>query len=236
MQFSVYTVWQICEDLSVKHGTGNTISPDQFNRQLALQPLKYFEVNAKSFEENYRFTETLSPFKVSVLNAAIDSNGKLTIPDDYCHFASLLYRYTYTNKHGINVPKSNSLSLLPEAKFKSRLNHSYKHPSGTKPIVCMQDGCFQFAVASTPPAYGNINQYGKIDLEYLRYPAVPVLGYTTDADDNIIYDTATSTQFDFKDIDIMKIIPYILFAIGERLDAEYIQKFAAQYIGQDANI
>jgi hypothetical protein len=217
--------------MSQKHGTGGTLTQDQYNLLLASVSLEYFNelYNPNNnpqikggYETNYEFTNSTARFKTPlIIQSEINGNGQFTLPNDYCQYSDIQYSFTNYNSLGNPFTDYKTLSLLSNDEYNSEQKSSINPVSVKRPIVKRVGGYLQFFPF-------NIGSYGIMNLTYLRKPVKPFWAVTT-VNDAYVYDPANSIQLDFEDLDIEKIKFKLLKNIGVNLQDDDLIKISSEY-------
>lgn len=165
------------------------------------------------YGESQRIDDALSPFKAKyTFNAGSSPSGVLTLPSDYMHLISL-YTTVYNAQLSRNV--YSAVQVLAEDELIERLESQVIPVSADDPVAIMNS---QNRIQLFPEATATGAVY------YFRRPVPPVFGYTQ-AGRTITYNPLTSTQLEWKEMDINNIIVIALQFYGLNMTSQEIMQF-----------
>jgi hypothetical protein len=168
---------------------------------------------AALYGESQRIDDALSPFKSKyVFNSGATPSGVVTLPNDYMHLISL-YTTVYNGTLGRNV--YSAVQVMSEDELIERLESQVIPVSADDPVAIMNS---QNRIQLFPesPATGGVY--------YFRRPVPPVFGYTQSGR-NITYNSGTSTQLEWREMDINNIIVIALQFYGLNMTSQEIMQF-----------
>lgn len=186
-----------------KDQTGNAMTPVEYNSYLARANEDKFRIEygirekgpgyPVYFQSNQNSTDALRPFidTVTILTAAPNI---IPLPADYVHYISAA-NYISGFPHPItvvNMDEMNQVRVDPIA-----------FPAEEYPYATIEGNQMMVYPSSID----------RVDLTYLRKPAQPVWGYTI-VNDEPIYNSATSTQLEWKEVYHIDIARLILAYLG----------------------
>src|ERR1017187_3788420 len=109
---NVNQIFNYINYMSQKHGTGGTLTQDQYNLLLASISLEYFNelYNPNNnpqvkggYETNYEFTNSTARFKEPlIIQSQINANGIYPLPKDYCQYSDI--QYSFINYNSLKEP------------------------------------------------------------------------------------------------------------------------------------
>jgi len=195
---SVNSVYQKVLLLTNKSGGAGYLVPEDFNNYIAMVNTDKMNNEFSRFQQTQKVTDTVKPFIVTK-NIPISSNGKVLYPNDYYFFLALgtynkdeyISETAKCNDEGI-TPNYNNITQVPiklidNDKFRVR-NLSPLYAGNTDfPFATMYNDYIQVAPRNL----------GVCFMDYLKTPNTPIWGYTLDSFGLPIYDSATSTNFDW---------------------------------------
>lgn len=205
-----------------KEQSGTTLTDLQYNQLLPICSVELFEQEYKKFEETQTITEALMPFKVwlgqnGTLPLQVDSHGYATIPSDYAHYSSLLFRQVLNNADCTQSIKYRKIDVLTDQQWDARLGDSVKMPTMKFPVCNFQNAFIRFAPANL--------QF--VDFVYLKNPSTPYYATTQDTlTDESVYDAANSVQLEWDGAGQLQIMSLILEKIGINLKEQGITQYA----------
>jgi hypothetical protein len=175
-----------------------SISVDEYNLSLQVVSRELFNVKVglpetyqpgapyppQAYQITQKITDDLRNFiKDTTITKA---NGYFALPADYAAFSSLSYDYTLNVQGGQPISEKRFIDVLPDASFKSREEDNVIMPTLKYPIATYRES----GILIKP------KEITRATLTYLRFPDIPVFGYTVQ-NDEYVYDPSTSTQVDF---------------------------------------
>lgn len=201
---NIWEIYQWVQFRANKEQSGRTYTPDQFNLACKAVNIEFFKLKA-GLPEEYRpgnpfprqawqltqkITDDMRRFMwimgIDGPQLQIDRHGIATLPSNYVRESSISYDLGDTvdcvTEEGW-VP----VEVVTDAVWADRLNSSIKYPDREYPICRFKGNQAEFR----PKNLRSVN------LTYLRLPNDAVLGYTIDDNNDIVYNPATSTDFEW---------------------------------------
>lgn len=140
------------------------------------------------------------------LSTTTSLSSPFILPSDYLYTLSISDVTTTTSVKW--VTKDQALELI---------NSTMLAPDATRPIAWLDDndsGDFKVSPLST------------VHVQYLKRPSKPVWAYTTNAQNQLVYDSGNSTQLDLREQTHLEICMRALEILGVNLKDQAIQQFA----------
>jgi len=191
---------------------------EQIDSLLHAEQITMMNGMYEMYRKNKRLDDALSPFKE--VYSFVDGNtasGVITIPAGYFGILSLMVSQ-YDNDLARNV--YSSVEVVDEEELIDRLESQVVPVSVDDPIAIMSKDR-KIQLFPEEPATGK--------LRYLRNPAAPVFAYSSSGR-TISYDGNNSTQLEWGDRDIIKIIYNALVTAGVRnMSPDLMQMAQAKY-------
>lgn len=227
------TIWEIYEfvNFELNKFQSGSYTPDEFNQVLFatyLDPLKIKLGLPEEYQlpirgnsggvarQEYQISTTVTDaIRTLIRTTTINKvNNFFPYPADYVGYSGAEYDMITNVNGGQPLVQTQSIEPVTDAEKKFRQNNSIVAPDSGYPIITLEDGGFLINPA-------NINSFR---LTYVRAPQVPFLGYTLDAQGNVIYDPTTSVQLEYPIIMHNDYCAIILKYIGLNIrDADPIQ-------------
>jgi hypothetical protein len=138
----------------------------------------------------------------------INRFGLATLPANYVRESSIMY----DNASTVNcesVEGWTPVEVVTDAVWADRLRSSLKYPDKEEPICRFIGGRIEFAPKDL--------KY--VSMTYLRMPNPAVLGYTIDSNNDIVYNPATSTQFEWPEDTHTDIANWLYLWLGDNLSS-----------------
>lgn len=211
---SIDTLKQYVDYISNKEQSGNNYSPKQFNMLVsrAVDDIERWLIGlvaqyspseplpAVAYDLTQKVKDDLRFLKNTVV-ISVDSNGFMTIPEDYIYLASIGFRHVENNCE-TGTPDVNNISVevVSDDNWNGRLGNAIKKPTHEFPACNFYD---KTKVLFSP------KDLGSVTFSYLKKMTTPVWAYTLDDNDNAIYDSGNSTDIDLPEIllnDVSRII------------------------------
>lgn len=185
---------------------GTFTTPSQIDMLLDTGQLEVYEDYFKLYGINQVVHDAINPFKVNYqFTSAAD--GTVTLPSNYIHLLPNVFTVT-----GSTV---NKVRLVNEDEYVDAITSQLRPVTLTKPIAKDYGNGFNLYPQSLQVGF----------LTYLRRPATPVYAYTQ-VGRVITYNAAGSTQIEFEDVYINKIIAKALGYLGINLAEQDITEFS----------
>lgn len=212
MSVNVNTFKLFVEFVSNKVQSGNAVSPSQFNEVANRAQMQLFEKDFQTFIATKQVSEYLKTFfKNKVYSVPV--TGIISYPSDFQHLASLR-KYYISASGGKEIP-------VEEVK-----NESW----GDIQISALYQPTLRF------PKYSEFSDsirllpktIGIVMMDYFKTPVAPVWGYTI-ANNRPVYDSATSTNFEWDEFSVNNIAAIYLSLIGVNLKDNELAQFSELY-------
>lgn len=203
---SVNEVFDLVKYRANKSGFNGNISPDDFNLLFPRAEIRYYNEMYAQYYKTQRISDTLSKFLSDPVTITIGSNGRYTFPDDMFHVDSVTMLY-----EGIQYP----VVRVEKDRIANHLSSTYDAPNSQFPIYTEYKEFLQF--------YPSVA--GTASLVYLKAPNTVVWGYTI-VNGRPVYNPATSTDPEWSETDIDRIINYMLQDIGINMRDVELGNFA----------
>ena len=223
---TVWEIYQFIEFRANKDQSGRSYTPEQFNLACKAVNIEYFKLKA-GLPEEYRvgapmprqawqltqkITDDLRIFMhvmgIDGPQLQINRFGLATLPANYVRESSIMY----DNASTVNcesVEGWTAVEVVTDAVWSDRLASSLKYPDKEYPICRFIGGRIEFAPKDM--------KY--VSMTYLRMPEAAVLGYTIDSNNDIVYNPATSTQFEWPEDTHTDIANWMYSWLGENLNS-----------------
>lgn len=140
----------------------------------------------------------------------VKNGGGFDWPVDLVALVPSGYVYVYQNPDGSTVTSAQPIDFVSIGEYWERKNNYITYPTYEYPIMTWMNG--QMLVEPL-----GINQF---QMMYYRYPVTPVFAFTTNANDQVVYDPVNSVQLEFPNLDWENI-------------AHIAIKYAAQYLREE---
>jgi hypothetical protein len=213
-------VYKFVDFIIKKSNAGGYLSPEEFNLIINRAQIQYFN-KLYGNQNDYRYdrpvpkiayaitekiSNSLSPFLSDSTSLTIDSAGKVDIPSDLFQTVSLTHTID-----GVEY----EITRVEQDRIANNLSSYYDAPTADYPIYAQLRTKFQFY----PKNLGTANLF------YLKKPTDMVWAYTTVAG-RPVYNSGSSVQPLWKDMDMNEIIYIALSYIGVNLKDGDVSQFA----------
>jgi len=194
------------------------IVPEQWGAMLDFAQLKHYKRKlglpeeyvpgrpkpSQSYAINQRIDDDLAPFSVHMgrtgeLPFPISQQGESTLPPDFFFPTGMLYNMIKPS--GEVAPRE--VYLLTDEEWVEYVTSQIIEQTFDYPIANIKSGYIRFLPKNL----------GHIEFTYLRRPVKPVFGYTT-ADGYIAYNSATSTELEWDELNQVDILYILLSDMG----------------------
>lgn len=193
--------------------SGNTLSPDEYDRLLKVHSIKHYYSLLEKYEVNKLIGNRIKRFKAEDTISLTAGVGAL--PEDFEYVSDMTSIF--------DEDKTAKVDLVTDEEFAVRIASSISMPSERHPIAKLT-GEDSFLVLP--------DTIEEVTLYYLRTVEEPVFEYDYDANDNLIYEDVLSNELDFEDIDKLEVAYAILADRGINVrDANIVQY--SQFIKED---
>jgi hypothetical protein len=213
-------VYKFVDFIIKKSNSGGYLTPDEFNLIINRAQIQYFN-KLYGNQNDYRYdrpvpkiayaitekiSNSLSPFLSDSTALVIDGNGQVNIPSDLFQTVSITHTID-----GVEY----EITRVEQDRIANNLSSYYDAPTSDFPIYSQLRTKFQFYPKNLATA----------SLFYLKKPTDMVWGYTT-VSGRPVYNSGTSVQPLWKDMDINEIIYIALSYIGVNLKDGDVSQFA----------
>lgn len=213
-------VYKFVDFIIKKSNSGGYLTPDEFNLIINRAQIQYFN-KLYGNQNDYRYdrpvpkiayaitekiSNSLSPFLSDSTALVIDGNGQVNIPSDLFQTVSITHTID-----GIEY----EITRVEQDRIANNLSSYYDAPTSDFPIYSQLRTKFQFYPKNLATA----------SLFYLKKPTDMVWGYTT-VSGRPVYNSGTSVQPLWKDMDMNEIIYIALSYIGVNLKDPDVSQFA----------
>jgi hypothetical protein len=213
-------VYKFVDFIIKKSNSGGYLTPDEFNLIINRAQIQYFN-KLYGNQNDYRYdrpvpkiayaitekiSNSLSPFLSDSTALVIDGNGQVNIPSDLFQTVSITHTID-----GIEY----EITRVEQDRIANNLSSYYDAPTSDFPIYSQLRTKFQFYPKDLATA----------SLFYLKKPTDMVWGYTT-VSGRPVYNSGTSVQPLWKDMDMNEIIYIALSYIGVNLKDPDVSQFA----------
>jgi hypothetical protein len=199
MTISVDTIFKDVRQQSGVSMIGGLFSPSRYNQAIQLVNLQLFNDYRAKYENGLQLADEIREFierKGTGTAAMIDLeelNKHIVagdLPADYAYYISGGAMYTTKPDCDSDTEQHfRQFEMLEHADFEFRISSQLMYPTVDDPICCLEAGQVLVSPIGIPSC----------TLTYFRLPATPVWGYTI-VDTLAVYDSTTSTQFEWPDI------------------------------------
>lgn len=209
---------------SKERGGFNTI--EEVDSALDRASLTLFEFYRKVYAKSIEAKEALSPFRAKY-DYTTNGTGEISISSGF-DFVHLLAMDVMQNEpdapSGFNPDRRYPVMFPNEDELADRLNSQIKQPTRTSPIAdILGVGWYNL--------YPEVVHSGTI--YYLTRPNKPVFGYTQSGR-SIVYNPLTSTQLQWTEPYLNKVIWISLRYLGVNLDNDKLVQYAADFLNTGA--
>ena len=213
-------VYKFVDFIIKKSNSGGYLTPDEFNLIINRAQIQYFN-KLYGNQNDYRYdrpvpkiayaitekiSNSLSPFLSDSTALVVDGNGQVNIPSDL--FQTVSITHTIDNIEY-------EITRVEQDRIANNLSSYYDAPTSDFPIYSQLRTKFQFYPKDLATA----------SLFYLKKPTDMVWGYTT-VSGRPVYNSGTSVQPLWKDMDMNEIIYIALSYIGVNLKDPDVSQFA----------
>jgi hypothetical protein len=156
------------------------------------------------FGQNEDIRQRLSPFIPYPVTLAINGSGLAPYPNGYLNSDAMWYG-AYKRR----------VKFIQQDRVDSHVN-SYIDPIATNPVYLIYKDGFQFYPTNL----------GSATLSYIKQPDQLHWGFTLDIYKRPIYDSTTSVQPQWADLDILEIIVRALAIVGVNLQLNVVEQYS----------
>lgn len=159
---------------------------------------------AVEFSQNEDIRQRLSPFIPAPVTLTINGSGIAPYPTGYLNSDAMTYG-AYRQR----------VKFIQQDRLFSHLN-SYIDPVATNPFYLIYKDGFQFYPTNLGSAY----------LSYIKQPDELVWGFTLDPQGRPVYNSGTSVQPQWLDLDMLEIIVRALEIVGVNLQLNVVEQYS----------
>ena len=189
-------------------------TPDEMDEALDMGQMDYFAECFDEYGRTQKLHDALSSFKVTYsFSNASSPLGLVTLPSTYLH---LLDGYTVVYDNSRETSRKRNITFVNEDERTAALD------SQLRPVTILNPLGEQ-KTSLTIQLYPETPQAGVIT--YLKRPAVPKYAYTQ-VGRAITYDSANSTQLEWSDLYIRKVILKALSYLGVNLNDQALTQYS----------
>lgn len=209
---NIFEIWEYVLFKANKEQSGNTFTPDLFNLTCKFVNLEYFKLKVglpeaykpgfpfppQAYQISQKMTDDIMPF-IKWLGGpdypilTLDQYGVGVIPSDYVAYSSCQYDYVTAGKDcdTAETVMPREVEFLTDSNWSDRVSSKIDMPNKEYPIAkWIGNNKIQFLPRDLKA----------VNFTYLRTPIVPILGYTYDVNNDIVYDPNTSVQFEWPQV------------------------------------
>jgi hypothetical protein len=171
-----------------------------------------------AYQITQKITDDVRQF-ITIADISRNVNGYFPVPADYFAFSSLRHRYIVnpTTCGGETKWQDRKIEVLDDGEFNERLESDVIPPTDYYAVA----NYYSYGIKVMPE---NIN---KVKLTYVKIPQTPVWGYTV-VNDQPVYDSTTSTDFDYPVSMTNDIATLVLKYLGVNLLMGEIVQYATE--------
>ncbi len=204
---------QFSEYLSNKSQAGATISPSQFNQVANQAQLQLFENDFETFLQSGSVSEYLKTF-LKNKTTSVPVDGTLPYPSDFQHASSIRSYFVRPGQLSTEIPvvevKNTSWGNISTSQLQQPTKRFPKYSE------------FGDGIRFLPKLIGTVM------LDYFKTPTPPVWGYTKIANQPV-YNSATSTNFDWSEFSLNEIMGIYLTMIGINIKDGDLAQWSQQF-------
>lgn len=231
MAQNVNDLYNFCNFIARKAQSG-AISPDEFNTALVSANEDFikqktglpedFQVGLPFARQQWQLsqiiTEALKPIFVPPVRITKNTAGYFPYPADYKRYSSIQIDFTDNPQCCKDAGEYSErfVEVVSDAEWVIRLNNSVIRPTILYPVA----NFYKDGIKVAP------YEITTIKMAYLKQTPVPRRGYTVNANDQDIYDPATSVQLVWDDSFYNDIAAIILSYYGISIRDENLQAYA----------
>lgn len=212
-------------DLVCGKERGGFNTPSEIDQALDRASMTLFDFYRPQYATSIEAKEALSPFRRKY-DYTTNGTGEISISTGF-DFAHLLAMNVMVNDpdtpSGFNADRRYPVAFPNEDELSDRLNSQTKQPTRVTPIADIVNvGWYNL--------YPQVVHAGTI--YYLKRPTVPVYGYTQSGR-AITYDASTSTQLEWTEPYLNKVIFLAIRYLGINLDNDKLVAYATEFIKEN---
>jgi hypothetical protein len=195
---------------------GAWYTPEQLDDITDRGQMAYFSDCILRYGTSQRLRDTLSPFK-DYYDFTASSTGLITIPDEKDMVAFLDGYVTFTDAN-LAFPQS-EISFPNEDELTKRLRSQIDTPTATDPVG-------EWTGTRTIQLYPKSALEGR--LNFYRRPVKPSFSYTLVDGRDVIYNDGSSTNLEWRELDMNAVLLKTLSSIGINLGDDATAMWAEQ--------
>lgn len=237
---NINDIWEYVLFRANKDQSGNTFTPEKFNLTCKIINYEYFKLKVglpeayrpgfpfppQAYQVSTKLTNDIMPF-IKWLGGpdypllTMDNYGVATIPSDYVAYSSCYYDYAVQGAtcDDVEVVTPKEVNFLTDADWSDRVNSKIVFPDKKYPVAkWIGNNKIQFLPRDMKA----------VNFTYLRTPVDPVLGYTIDGNNDIVYDPTTSVQFEWPQVCLPDLANSIYAVMSGNLKSQFDVQLANQ--------
>jgi hypothetical protein len=187
------------------------------NQRLGL-PQNYTPQNPSSpisYQRTQKITDDLKQL-ITIVAITKNGSGYFPLPSDYYAFSSMEYRYVKNNDCGEGPDWEDiNVEILADGEFNVRKRSKVIMPEPKYPV----GNYYSYGVKVLPEVIS------RVKLTYVKTPQTPVWGFTL-VNDQPVYESTTSTDFDYPVSMTNDIAMVVLAKLGLNLHMNEIVQYA----------
>lgn len=204
-------IHNLIDDLADKDQLGY-FSPEEKDRYLDRGSLWLFNDFKRQYAQGIDVYEALAPFKTE-LDYTTSGQGVYTVATNQ-NYVQLLGMDVSVVDAGTGQPRRWPVDIIREDELPARRNSQLLAPSSTRPIgIERASGSFKLYP----------EQVHAGTMRFFRRPVAPVFSYTQSGRE-IVYDVNTSTQLEWTEPYVNKVVLKALMFMGINLDNAMLQQ------------
>jgi hypothetical protein len=213
MSVNINTFKVFTEFVSNKAQSGNTISPSQFNAVSNRAQMQVFEKDFETYLQTGDISEYLKTF-LKNQTTMVPISGTFPYPSDWEHASSIRSYLVRPDGGSTEVPvvevKNSSWGAISTSQLQVPSKRFPKYSE------------FGNGIRFLPKSIGSVM------IDYFKTPVVPVWGFTT-VSGRPVYDSSTSTDFEWDQFSFNNIAAVYLSLIGINLKDSELSQFSEMY-------
>ena len=218
--------------LSAKNFSGRTFTPEEFGLLYPSTELTFFRTIARPPADQSHNWRVLQPavddIRLQTLKRQLTlsfTSGVAELPNvensetEFLDWLSFAVNVTTTDNCGDDVDSEVPVEVVVDDEWSMRISAAVRRPTLRYPIIKFIQGTVRQVQIAPSVITESVIRYYKI-------PHKPVFAYTTDANDNIIYDATNSVQSEFPEIAHEQIINFLLEKVATNLDKNPLLQYS----------
>ena len=193
---------------------GNTLTPEQFNKNANQAQLAVFEKDRNIFLQTKQASDYLSYFLRTYTGAVDSLTGFVPYPNDWQHTASVRAYNVLPNQN------SNEIEVMEvNARDWGKIQLSQLNPP-VYPFYKYSE--FRYEYRFLPKSIGIVM------IDYFHTPVIPIWNYTI-INDTPVYNPTGSVDFEWSEFAINNVMAEFLQIIGINLQDQVLMAFSKMY-------